>query len=97
MVLHTLRHRLTPTLDKAAILALLYAAMIPFCLWLIVQFPFRLERLSLYFLAPLLPFLLAGMVVLRKKSRCGGLKTIFVMETAKNRSGGDTMRKPMTG
>ena len=63
VVLHTLRHRLTPTLDKAAILALLYAATIPFCLWLIVQFPFRLERLALYFLAPLLPFLLAGMVL----------------------------------
>jgi hypothetical protein len=37
--------------------------------------------------------------VLRKKSRRGGLKTILVMETAENRSGGDTMpvRKPMTG
>jgi predicted DNA-binding transcriptional regulator AlpA len=37
--------------------------------------------------------------VLRKKSRCGGLKAILVMETAQNRRGGDTMpvRKPMTG
>jgi len=63
VVLHSLRHRLASTLDKAAILALLYAASIPFCLWVIVQFPFRLERLPLYFLAPLLPFLLAGMAL----------------------------------
>jgi hypothetical protein len=63
VVLHTLRRRLTPTLDTAAILTLLYAAAIPFCLWVIVQFPFRLERLPLYFLAPLPPFLLAGMVL----------------------------------
>jgi hypothetical protein len=37
--------------------------------------------------------------VLRKKSRYGGLKTIFVMETAQNRRSGDTMsvRKRMTG
>jgi hypothetical protein len=60
VVLHSLRRRLTPTLDMAAVLTLLYAAAIPLCLWLIVQFPFRLERLPLYFLAPLLPFLLAG-------------------------------------
>jgi hypothetical protein len=63
VVLHTLRDRLTPSLDKAAVLALLYAVTIPACLWLIAQFPFRLERLPLYFAAPLLPFLLAGMVL----------------------------------
>jgi transcriptional regulator with XRE-family HTH domain len=36
--------------------------------------------------------------VLRKKSRCGRLKAILMMETAENRSGGDTMpaRSPMT-
>jgi hypothetical protein len=63
VVLHTLRRRLSPTLASAALLTLLYAASIPFCLWLIVQFPFRLERLPLFFLAPLLPFVLAGMVL----------------------------------
>ena len=36
--------------------------------------------------------------VLRNKSRGGGLKSILVLETAANRSVGDTMpvRKPMT-
>ncbi len=50
-------------MDKAAVLSLLYALSIPICLWLIVQFPFRMERLSLYFLAPLVPFFLAGMAL----------------------------------
>ena len=40
-----------------------YAATIVVCLWLIVQFPFRLERLPLYFIAPLIPFFLAGMAL----------------------------------
>jgi hypothetical protein len=63
VVLHALGDRLTPTLERAATLTLLYAATLPGCLWLIAQFPFRIERLPLYFLAPLLPFLLAGMVL----------------------------------
>jgi hypothetical protein len=63
VVLHLLRKRVTPTTEKAAFLAVLYAATILVCLWLIGQFPFRLERLPLYFIAPLLPFLLAGMVL----------------------------------
>jgi predicted membrane-bound spermidine synthase len=63
LVLHLLRKRMTASMDKAAILALLYAVSIPICLWLIVQFPFRMERLSLYFLAPLVPFFLAGMAL----------------------------------
>ena len=62
-VLHLLRRRVAPTFEKAALITLLYATTIPVCLWLIVQFPFRMERLPLYFLAPLLPFLLAGMVL----------------------------------
>ena len=63
VVLHVLRRRIIVTMEKAALLTLLYAVTIPLCLWLIVQFPFRLERLALYFVAPLLPFLLAGMVL----------------------------------
>ena len=64
LLLHLLRRRIVvPTMEKAALLTLLYAATIPLCLWLIVQFPFRMERLALYFVAPLLPFLLAGMVL----------------------------------
>ena len=62
-VLHVLRRRLASTLDKAASLTLLYAVTILTCLGLIVRFPFRIERLPLYFLAPLVPFFLAGMVL----------------------------------
>ena len=63
LVLHLLRKRFTPSMDHAALLTLLYAISIPICLWLIVQFPFRMERLTLYFLAPLVPFFLAGMAL----------------------------------
>ncbi|HYR85198.1 MAG TPA: hypothetical protein VE422_14030 [Terriglobia bacterium] len=63
LVVHVLRRRVTPTMEKAALLTLLYAAAIVLCLWLIVQFPFRIEFLPLYFIAPLLPFVLAGMVL----------------------------------
>ncbi len=46
--------------NAAALVTLLYAGAIPLCLWLLVKFPFEMERLPLYFLAPLLPFFLAG-------------------------------------
>ena len=58
--LHLLRRRIVPTMDKAALLALLYSGTIVLCLWLIVKFPFRIELLPLYFIAPLVPFFLAG-------------------------------------
>jgi hypothetical protein len=58
--LHLLRHRLPPSLDRAAALTVLYAAAIPLCLWLIVLFPFHPRRLPFYFAVSLLPFLLAG-------------------------------------
>jgi SAM-dependent methyltransferase len=63
LAVHGLRRRLPPSLDAAAVLALLYAAAIPFCLWFIVRFPFRPERLSAYFAAALVPFFLAGMAL----------------------------------
>ncbi len=63
VVLHLLRRRLTPSMDLAALLSVLYAAAIPLCLGLIVVFPFQMERLPLYFLAPLVPFFLAGMAL----------------------------------
>src|SRR2546426_8097849 len=62
-VLHLLKKRIAFSLDKAAWLTLLYALAIPFCLWLIVRLPFRSDLLLLYFLASLLPFLLAGMAL----------------------------------
>src|SRR6186713_166456 len=58
--LHALRKRLTPSLDKAAVLTLLYAASMPLSLFSIVRFPFSPDELAFYFVASCLPFLLAG-------------------------------------
>ena len=63
VALHLLRRFISPTMEKAAFLVMFYAAGIVACLWLIVAFPFRLERLALYLVAPLIPFLLAGMAL----------------------------------
>src|SRR6185503_3861310 len=46
-----------------ALVTLLYAGTIPLCLWLLVRYPVEMDRLPLYFLAPLLPFFLAGMAL----------------------------------
>ena len=61
--LHLLKRRIAFSLDMAARLTLLYALAIPFCLWLLVRLPFSSDLLLLYFLASLLPFLLAGMAL----------------------------------
>ncbi len=62
--LHLTKGRwLTPTLDKAAGLAVVYGLTIPACLGLVVRFPFTLERLPLYFVAPLVPFFVAGIAL----------------------------------
>src|ERR1051325_7269322 len=53
----------TLSMNAAAVVTLLYAAAIPLCLWLLVRYPFEMERLPLYFFAPLLPFFLAGMAL----------------------------------
>ena len=53
----------TLSINAAAVVTLLYAAAIPLCLWLLVRYPFDMDRLPLYFLAPLLPFFLAGMAL----------------------------------
>src|SRR5215831_16253734 len=60
---HLLKQRVRPSMDTAALITVLYALSIPFCLWLLVRFPFEMDRLPLYFLAPLLPFFLAGMTL----------------------------------
>jgi hypothetical protein len=57
------RGALAPSHDRAAWFALGYAAAIPLCLWIVVLFPFRMERLPLYFVTPLVPFLLAGVAM----------------------------------
>src|SRR5437879_2003660 len=51
------------SMNAAAVVTLLYAGAIPLCLWLLVRYPFEMDRLPLYFLAPLLPFFLAGMAL----------------------------------
>src|SRR5262249_61975857 len=51
------------SMNIAALVTLLYAGTIPLCLWLLVRYPFEMDRLPLYFLAPLLPFFLAGMAL----------------------------------
>lgn len=60
---HLLKRTTRISMDTAALVTLLYAGAIPLCLWLLVRFPFEIERLPLYFLAPLLPFFLAGMAL----------------------------------
>jgi hypothetical protein len=52
-----------PSLDRAAGLTVAYAAAIPVCLAILVRYPFALDRLALYFVAPLLPFFFAGMAL----------------------------------
>lgn len=60
MAVHLLKKKVTASLDGAALLTLLYAVTIPACLWILVEYPFEIQRLPLYFLAPLVPFFLAG-------------------------------------
>ncbi len=60
---HLLKQRVRLSMDAAALVTLLYAGAIPLCLWLLARFPFEMERLPLYFLAPFLPFFLAGMAL----------------------------------
>src|SRR5256714_3753222 len=60
---HLLKQRMRLSMNAAAVVTLLYAGAIPLCLWLLVRYPFDMDRLPLYFLAPLLPFFLAGMAL----------------------------------
>lgn len=60
---HLLRRRIELSMNLAALVTAAYALAIPLCLWLLGRFPFEIERLPLYFLAPLVPFFLAGMAL----------------------------------
>ena len=60
---HLLKHKVQLTMNSAALVSALYALAIPLCLLLLVRFPFEMDRLPLYFLAPLVPFFLAGMAL----------------------------------
>jgi predicted membrane-bound spermidine synthase len=63
LLLHLLGRRMRLSLNAAAWLTVGYALSIPVCLSVIGQFPFQMDRLALYFLAPLVPFLLAGIAL----------------------------------
>lgn len=60
---HLLKRSVRLTLNMAALVTAIYALAVPMCLWLLGRFPFELDRLPLYFLAPLVPFFLAGMAL----------------------------------
>jgi len=60
---HLLKKVKAMNMNAAALVTLLYAGAVPLCLWLLVRYPFEMDRLPLYFLAPLAPFFLAGMAL----------------------------------
>jgi hypothetical protein len=60
---HLLKQRAAQSMDRAALYSVLYALAIPACLWFLVRFPFEMDRLALYLIAPLVPFFLAGMAL----------------------------------
>lgn len=62
-MVHLLKRKMQLGMNAAAFITALYALTVPLCLWLLGQFPFETDRLPLYFLLPLLPFLLASMAL----------------------------------
>src|SRR6476659_9373017 len=60
---HLLKRKIKISANTAALFTAIYAVTIPLCLWLLGRFPFEIDRLVLYFLAPLVPFFLAGMAL----------------------------------
>jgi hypothetical protein len=63
LAVHLLKKSWPSSADKAAFFTLLYGLTIPGCLWVLVRFPFELQRLPLYFITPLVPFLLGGVAL----------------------------------
>jgi predicted membrane-bound spermidine synthase len=60
---HLLKRKVKLSANTAALFTAIYSLTIPLCLWLLGRFPFEIDRLPLYFLAPLVPFFLAGMAL----------------------------------
>src|SRR6476619_3563194 len=63
IVAHLWRRARTATTAHAAIALLLYGLSLPVCLWVLTRFPFDFSRLPMYFVLPLVPFLLAGIAL----------------------------------
>jgi predicted membrane-bound spermidine synthase len=63
LAVHLLKRTWPPSIERAALLTMLYGLTIPGCLWILVTFPFDFSRLGLYFVAPLVPFFLGGMAL----------------------------------
>lgn len=60
---HLLKRTSILTMNTAALLTAVYGLVVPLCLWLLGRYPFEIDRLPLYFIAPLVPFFLAGMAL----------------------------------
>jgi spermidine synthase len=60
---HLLKRKVKLSANTAALFTAIYSLTIPLCLLLLGRFPFEIDRLPLYFLAPLVPFFLAGMAL----------------------------------
>src|SRR6476661_8281657 len=63
LAVHLLKRAWPFSLERAAVFTLLYGLAIPACLWILVEFPFELSRLPLYFITPLVPFFLGGIAL----------------------------------
>jgi predicted membrane-bound spermidine synthase len=63
LTVHLSKRRFAPSLEKAAFFSVLYSVTILLTLGLVVKFPFTIDRMPLYFVAPFVPFLLAGMAL----------------------------------
>jgi hypothetical protein len=63
LTVHLTKRSMPPSIDKAAKLCVLYGIAVVGTLGLVAKFPFTIDRLPMYFVAPLLPFLLAGMAL----------------------------------
>src|SRR5437868_12170909 len=51
LAVHLAKKGSPPSMEKAALFTLLYGLTIPACLWVLVRFPFELQRLPLYFVS----------------------------------------------
>src|SRR5438105_197813 len=63
MVVHLGKGKSSLTIEHAATGAIFYGLSLPVCLWFLTRFPFDISRLPLYFILPLVPFLLAGITL----------------------------------